>query len=96
MQAISVKELRQKFPFVKSELQKGTSFLIIYNSRPIAKLLPFEGEKIGEKIYEEATDEQWNKAALEDINKSIGDDFLTEEEVKYYLSLKPPHGTDIR
>lgn len=92
MQAISVKELRQKFPFVKSELKKGTSFLIIYNSRPIAKLLPFEGEE----FYEEASDEEWEKASMEDINASLGEDFLTEEEVKYYLSLKPPHESDLR
>lgn len=83
MQAISVKELRQKFPFVRSELKKGTSFLIIYNSRPIAELRPmtelnfFEDEKeMGEEL---------ERAAAEDIAAHIPP--ITKEEYDYYMSL---------
>lgn len=89
MQAISVKELRQKFPFVRSELAKGESFLIIHKSKPIAELRPTgNGNGNGSiKIENEATDEMLEAAAIEDMNKALGDDCLTEEEVKYYLSL---------
>ena len=85
MHSISVKELRQKFPFIKSELKKGTSFLIIYKSKPIAQLTPLTDLP----QYEEATDEEIEQAALTDINRALEDDFLSEEEVAYYLSLKP-------
>mgnify|MGYP001617601530 CR=1 FL=1 len=85
MQAISVKDLRLKLPFVRSELKKGTTFLVIYKSQPIAKLTPVEKEQ----KFEEATDEEWEKAAMEDMCKSFGDDWPDEEEINYYLSLPP-------
>ena len=31
----------------------------------------------------------FEQAALEDMNASLGDDYLTEEEIKYYMSLPP-------
>lgn len=83
MHAISVKELREKLPFVRSELKKGTSFLIIYKSKPIAELKPV----FNSEIPEEATDEDFEKASLTDLNKALGDDFLTKEEIDYYMSL---------
>lgn len=83
MNAISVKELREKFPFVRSELKKGTSFLVIYKSKPIAELKPVNKDE----IPEEATDGDFERAALTDLNKALGDDFLTKEEVAYYMSL---------
>lgn len=94
MHAISVKELRTKFPFVRSELEKGTTFLIIHKSKPIAELKPLNGKNgNGTLIPSEAEDEDfkmWEEAAIEDMNKYLGEDsFLTEEEVKYYLSLPP-------
>lgn len=90
MHAISVKELRQKFPFVRSELKKGESFLIIHKSKPIAELKPVNGN--GAQLLNEVQDEDlkaFERAALEDLNKMLGDDYLTEEEVKYYMSLPP-------
>ena len=86
MHAISVKELREKFPTVRSELKKGESFLIIYKSKPIAELKPVDDIP----KHEEASDEDFESAAITDMNKALGDDFLSPEEVKYYLSLKPP------
>lgn len=83
MNAISVKELREKLPFVRSELKKGTSFLVIYKSKPIAELKPVNDGEIPEEIE----DENFEKAALTDLNKALGDDFLTKEEIAYYMSL---------
>lgn len=83
MNAISVKELREKLPFVRSELKKGTSFLVIYKSKPIAELKPVK--QIPEtgnedfKDIEKITIQQWER----DIPP------LTPEELKYYLSLPP-------
>ena len=84
MQAISVKELRSKFPFVRSELKKGTSFLIIHKSQPIAELKPMsdiptpQEDKIGEA---------WEQAAIADMNKYLPP--ITKEEHDYYMSLPP-------
>lgn len=83
MHAISVKELRQKFPFVRSELKKGESFLIIHKSKPIAELKPIDDLLKNE----EATDEDIERAALEDLNKHIPP--ITKEEYDYYMSLPP-------
>lgn len=85
MHAISIKKLREKLPFVRSELKKGTSFLVIYKSQPIAKLTPVENKQ----EFEEATDKEWEQAAMEDMMKSFGDDWPDKEEIDYYLSLPP-------
>ena len=83
MNAISIKELREKMPVIRSELQKGESFLIIYKSKVIAELKPV----FNNEIPEEAEDENFERAAIADLNKALGDDFLTKEEVDYYMSL---------
>lgn len=82
MHAISVKYLREKLPLIRSELKKGASFLIIHKSRPIAKLTPVQEEA----TYEEATDEQLEKAAIQDWAKDVPP--LSKKELDYYLSLK--------
>lgn len=82
MHAISTKELREKMPIVRSELAKGETFLIIHKSKPIAQLTPVQGLP----KQEERPDpdfEALQEAALEDM----GDDFLTKEEINYYMSL---------
>lgn len=94
MHAISVKELREKMPLVRSELKKGESFLIIYKSKPIAQLAPIPNGNFQQEASEE--DKAWEAAAIEDCNKALGDDCLTEKEVKYYLSLKPQNGNGVR
>lgn len=100
MHAISVKELREKFPFVRSELQKGESFLVIYKSKPLAELKPI-GNGNG-KFFIEDDDEnftEWQKAGAEDTIKAleaIGDFGLSEEEIKYYMSLPQPDDKLIR
>ena len=79
MNFISVKELRQKLPFVRNKLKAGETFLIIFQSKPIAKLTPFD--------LEEATDEDIEMAAIADFNEE--DEDISDEELNYYLSLKP-------
>lgn len=88
MHAISVKTLREKMPFIRNELKKGTTFLIIHKSEPIAKLLPanWEMEDPNEESWEEATEEEIQQASLQDLEKNLGDD-LTQKEIDYYLSL---------
>lgn len=89
MHAISVKELRQKFPFVRSELAKGESFLIIHKSKPIAQLKPMNNGNGNLTITDEEKEmmEDLQNAATEDINKYIPP--ITKEEYDYYMSL--PH-----
>ena len=92
MQAISVKELRTKFPFVRSELKKGTSFLIIHKSKAIAQLQPIGGEKGADGEFYMSEDEKemledLQRAAAEDINKFLPP--ITKEEHDYYMSLPP-------
>lgn len=89
MHAISVKELRSKFPFIRSELQKGESFLIIHKSKPIAELKPVNEDKTLMAMDDEEKElfEQMQRAAAEDINKYLPP--LTKEEYDYYMSLAP-------
>lgn len=80
MLSISVKELRENLPMVRRQLKKGASFLVIYQSKPLAKLTP-----VNEEIsFEEAKDEDVEMAALSDWD----DEALSPEELDYYLSLK--------
>ncbi len=80
MHAISVKELRTKFPFVRSELKKGTTFLLIYQSKPICKLSPMGGVDIKDENFED-----WQAAGAQDVAKYIPP--ITKEEYNYYMSL---------
>ena len=89
MQAISVKELRQKFPFVRSELKKGTTFLIIHQSKPIAELKPLNENQIRSAYDDDDALKGLEMASLQDLNTDLGDDFLTSEEVQHYLALPP-------
>jgi antitoxin (DNA-binding transcriptional repressor) of toxin-antitoxin stability system len=92
MHAISVKELRQKFPFVRSELAKGESFLIIHKSKPIGQLKPMSnGNGNGDSniiISDEEKEmmEDWQNAAAQEWSKLPP---LTKEEHDYYMSLPP-------
>jgi antitoxin (DNA-binding transcriptional repressor) of toxin-antitoxin stability system len=80
MFSLSVKDLRGKLPFVRGELKKGSSFLIIYKSRPIAKLTPVDAlDSLDDTEMAEV-----EACAIDDLN----DDYLTEEELNYYLALK--------
>ena len=77
MKFISTKELRTDLPSIRKQLAKGQEFFLIHQSKPIAKLTPVDG-------LEEATDEEIEQSAIKDM----GGDFLTKEEVAYYLALK--------
>lgn len=86
MHAISVKELRQKFPFVRNELKKGTSFLIIHKSKPIAELKPVNGNNGNFEIN--------NEDILKDVEQAAADEWknlppITKAEHNYYMSLPP-------
>jgi len=39
-QTISVKELRTKFPKIRKGLENGTSYTLIYRSKPVAEIKP--------------------------------------------------------
>lgn len=84
MHALSVKELRSMLPLVRSELKKGTSFLIIYKSKPIATLKPVDDLP----THEELNDADVEAATLNDFSED--DDYVTPDELNYYLSLKSP------
>lgn len=85
MYAISTKYLREKLPLIRSELKKGTTFLVIHKSEPIAKLIPAGREIKDEQDWEEATEEEMQQAAADDINKELGKP--SAEEIAYYKNL---------
>ncbi|MBI2641645.1 hypothetical protein HYW87_03570 [Candidatus Roizmanbacteria bacterium] len=41
---ISTKELRTKFPSIKKDLSRGIHFILIYRSKPLATIVPFESK----------------------------------------------------
>ena len=89
LHAISVKELRQKFPFVQSELSKGESFLLICKSKPIATITPVnENGANGDIIIDPEKDimRDFERAGMEEWAKLPP---LTKEEHDYYMSLAP-------
>ena len=45
MKIVSMKQLRQKFGPIKKSLEKGESFLLMYRSKPLGVLRPYESEK---------------------------------------------------
>ena len=86
MQSISTKELRQKMPFVRTELAKGESFLIIYRSQPIGTLTPIDKNDLPWEKTEEG--KMWIKAQDDDIRRNTDpDEYLSKEEYDYYMSL---------
>jgi len=42
---ISTKELRLKFPEIKDKLSKGIRFMLIYRSKPLAMIEPYQWGK---------------------------------------------------
>lgn len=89
LHAISIKKLRQTFPFVQSELKKGESFLLICKSIPIAKIIPVNGNGAnGDIIIDPEKDimRDFEKAAMEEWAKLPP---ITKEEHDYYMSLAP-------
>jgi len=84
MHAISIKDLRNKMPFVRSELKKGTSFLIIYQSIPIGKLTPVQ---TNEEI--EVIDDEFREVEAAQIADLPENEYLTQKEIDYYMSLPP-------
>lgn len=77
MKFISTKELRTSLPTIRRHLARGQEYFLIFQSKPIAKLIPVDG-------LEEASDRDIEEAAIHDM----GNDFLTKKEVAYYLALK--------
>lgn len=51
IQSISTKELREQLPRVRAGLERGEEYLLIYRSKPIARLEPFhQKRRVGERI----------------------------------------------
>ena len=46
LQTISVKELRANMPKIIKALKKGVSFILIYRSKPVAKITPIKNQQI--------------------------------------------------
>ena len=89
MHAISIKELRQKFPLVQSELRNGESFLLICKSKPIAKIFPVNAnEENGQIVIDPEKDivKDFESAGMEEWAKLPP---LTRAEHSYYMSLAP-------
>ncbi|MBT4936689.1 hypothetical protein HON22_02115 [Candidatus Peregrinibacteria bacterium] len=79
MLTVSTKYLRNNLSNVLEKIDTGEIILLIHKSTPVAELR--KPEKV--KPFE-ATDENINDSALQDVSE----DFLSKEELQYYLSLK--------
>lgn len=80
MISISTKELRNNFQYVIDMLTKWQVFLLIHKSKPIAEI-----RKPKTIIhFTESSDEDIKNSTLNDV----WNDFLNNEELNYYLSLK--------
>lgn len=85
MQTISVKKLRDNFPKVRNQLKKGEILILVYQNLPIAKLTPIKNFNFQIKIDEEGLSEkEVEQTAINDLDH----DYLSKEEIDYYLSLK--------
>ena len=49
VKSINTKELLTKFPSVKTQLQKGVSFMLYYRSKPLAEITPAQEVVTGKK-----------------------------------------------
>jgi antitoxin (DNA-binding transcriptional repressor) of toxin-antitoxin stability system len=80
MKFISTKGLRNTLPNIRRQLARGQEYLLIHQSKPIAKISPVQD-----------SDNEPMQAILEDFQQAsmtdMDDDFLTKDEVDYYLSL---------
>jgi antitoxin (DNA-binding transcriptional repressor) of toxin-antitoxin stability system len=50
MSTITAKELRVKFTEIGKRIQKGDSFIVIYNSKPLCEMRPLNQKKDRKKI----------------------------------------------
>lgn len=79
MLTVSTKYLRNNLSNVLEKIDTGEIILLIHKSTPVAEL-----HKPKAITPMEATDEDIKESALKDITE----DFLSKEELQYYLSLK--------
>lgn len=61
MKTVSVRELRERFPRIRKEMSEGTSFILIYRSKPIGELRPLRSIK---KINLSSLEGAWKKSPL--------------------------------
>jgi len=79
MITISTKELRNSFPTVLEQISHGEKFLLIHRSQPVAEI----SKPQNIKTFKEASEKDIEKASSHDISE----DFLSQKELDYYLSL---------
>ena len=80
MITISTKDLRQNLAQVLKQVATGERFLLIHRSQPVAEIS--KNQNI--TSFNEASDKDIQAAALNDVSE----DFLSTQELNYYLSLK--------
>lgn len=76
IQTISVKKLRENFPWVKEELEAGKQLTLVYRSKPLAELKPivrqrrsFSKKQLNDWIKEDALTQKEQKQIEEIINR---------------------------
>lgn len=69
-------------PIVRKQLAKGEKFMVIYQSKPIAWLNPIEN--LNDISEEDPVCKEAELAAIADLGN---DDYLSPEEVEYYMNL---------
>lgn len=71
IQTISTKELREDFSQVRAAMEAGQSLVLLYRSKPLAKIQPIAKPKKGLRLFSKKQLKQW-----------IRDDQLTTREQK--------------
>lgn len=76
IQTISVKKLRENFPWVKEELEAGRQLMLVYRSKPLAELKPvgrqrrsFSKKQLEEWIRQDTLTQKEQKQVEEIINR---------------------------
>jgi antitoxin (DNA-binding transcriptional repressor) of toxin-antitoxin stability system len=78
MKYISTKHLREKFSDVTDGLAYGDEFVLLYRSKPIAKIIPFKQHKQPKKRTNEEID-QLIKQHAGTFKSPIGQDLSPEK-----------------
>ena len=73
---VSVRELREHFPKIRGEMSAGTSFILIYRSKPIGKLRPFRS--IQKKTDLSSLEGVWKKSPLRRLGSVRAQHALTK------------------
>lgn len=82
---IGLKELRQNMPFFAQKVQKGQSFIVVKQSKPLFKITPLDEVGSFTKNWEDRQQADFLQTSALDTHQTLTP--LSKEEHNYYMSL---------